>query len=94
MPNRTLCSVLEEMRKCNETRNYAYLLSLIEEAQSLGNRMEASLYDKKEVTSYSEKRHELRKECKELKKEVDALKKEKAELKGEEPKIERDWELE
>lgn len=93
MPNRTLCSVLEEMRKCNETRNYTYLLGLIEEAQSLGNRMEAALGDKQDVAHYSDKRHELRKECKELKKEVDALKKEKAELKGEEPKVERDWDL-
>ena len=34
--NRTLCSVLEEMRKCYETRNFAVLPGLIEEAQTYG----------------------------------------------------------
>lgn len=43
--NRTLCDVLEEMRKCYETRNFGYLPGLIEEAQSMGNRMEAKLGD-------------------------------------------------
>jgi len=43
--NRTLCDVLEEMRKCHETRNYSYLSGLIEEVQSMGNRMEAALSD-------------------------------------------------
>jgi len=40
---RTLCNVLEEMRTCGKTRNYANLDSLIEEAQSMANRMEAKL---------------------------------------------------
>jgi hypothetical protein len=43
--NRTLCSVLQEMRKCYETRNFAILPGLIEEAQTYGNRMEAKLAD-------------------------------------------------
>ena len=43
--NRTLCSVLEEMRKCYETRNFGLLPGLIEEAQTYGNRMEAKLSD-------------------------------------------------
>jgi len=45
--NRTLCSVLDEMRKCYETRNFAPLHGLIEEAQTYGNRMEAKLSDVK-----------------------------------------------
>ena len=40
---RTLCAVLDEMREAVKTLNFAYISGLIEEAQSLGNRMEASL---------------------------------------------------
>ena len=68
-PNRTLCDVLAEMRKANDTRNYSYLLGLVEEAQNLGNRMEAALGDKKDVKRWSEERVTLRKEIKELRKE-------------------------
>jgi len=45
MPNRFVCDVLKEMRKCNETRNFSYLPGLIEEAQTMVNRMEARLED-------------------------------------------------
>lgn len=45
-PNRYICDVFDEMRKCNETRNYSYLLGLIEEAQTMVNRMETRLSDK------------------------------------------------
>lgn len=76
-PNRTLCAVLEEMRKLNETRNYAALLSLIEEAQMLGNRMEAKLFDVKD-------RESLIEDISKLKKELKALRKEKKELSNEE----------
>lgn len=76
-PNRTLCAVLEEMRKLNETRNYAALLSLIEEAQMLGNRMEAKLFDVKDSESLIE-------DISKLKKELKALRKEKKELSNEE----------
>lgn len=62
MPNRTLCDVLREMRKCTETLNFSYLPSLIEEAQFMGNRMEASLYDKYDY-------NRLKKDLKELKEE-------------------------
>jgi len=76
MPNRTLCSVLEAMRKCYETRNFSYLPGLIEEAQDMGNRMESTLYDKEDIENYQLQRSKLRKEVKELRRE-------KAELKGE-----------
>ena len=42
-PYRTLCDVLDEMRSTYKTRNFASLLGLIEEAQMMGNRMEAKL---------------------------------------------------
>lgn len=72
MPNRTLCNVLEEMRKCYETRNFSGIMGLIEEAQSMGNRMEASLYDKHDMLAVQKKIKELKKERDELKKELAA----------------------
>jgi len=75
MPNRTMCSVLEEMRALNKTRNYGPLAGLIEEVQSMGNRMEAGLYDGNDL-KYDRKRHE------ELKEEIKELKAEKKKLGG------------
>ena len=60
---RTMCDVLEDMRKCNEHRNYTNLSYLIEEAQSMANAMETSLGNKK---SY----HKL---CKTLRKKLNEL---------------------
>ena len=31
--SRTVCDVLHEIRKCDETKNYSYLLGLVEEIQ-------------------------------------------------------------
>lgn len=64
--NRVMCDVLEEMRKCHETRNYGYLSGLIEEAQSMANRMEAGLSDKYDF-------QKLNVLIKERKKEIKAL---------------------
>lgn len=74
MPNRTLCAVLEEMRKSYETRNFSYLPGLIEEAQTMGNRIEASLWDQHDVK-------DLREERKELEEVIEKLKSKKKELK-------------
>lgn len=60
MPNRTLCAVLEEMRATYKTRNFASLLGLIEEAQSMGNRMESSLYDQKSIKAMEKKYRKLK----------------------------------
>jgi hypothetical protein len=65
--NRTLCSVLEEMRTCYETRNFAQLPGLIEEAQTYGNRMEAKLYDVKDYQRMKERYRELKAETEKLK---------------------------
>lgn len=54
------------MRKCHETRNYSYLLGLIEEVQSMGSRMEAALWDQKDFTGLQKKLSKLNKEIKEL----------------------------
>ena len=73
MINRTICDTLEEMRKCYETRNFSYILGLIEEAQTLANRMEAKLYDAREIkhlremiSELEEKKDSLRKQIKKL----------------------------
>ena len=57
--NRTICGVLEEMRSCNETKNYSYLLGLIEEAQSMANKMESKIDLIKDF-------EELKEQCKNL----------------------------
>ncbi len=64
--NRTVCTVLEEMRKCFDTLNFAPVKGLIEEVQMLANRMESALSEKKDV-------EELHKERKKLLEEVRAL---------------------
>lgn len=75
--NRTLCDVLDEMRKLHESRNYSSMLGLIEEAQSMANRMEAKLNDVKDCDR-------LRKDIKKLRDEIKVLedKKEKLEEKN------------
>lgn len=74
IPNRTLCGVLEEMRKSYETRNFSYLLGLIEEAQMMGNRMEAGLWDQNDLESAREEVKRLNKTIEKLKKERESLK--------------------
>ena len=74
LPNRTLCQVLDEMRMLDKTRNYAMLLSLVEEVQMMGNRMESALWDQKDINSLQEKITNLKTEIKQLKKHRDKLK--------------------
>lgn len=71
--NRTLCDVLKDMRKCDETKNYAPLLSLIEEVQIMGNRMEAGLNDKNDYKDLKAAYKKLRKEYKKLKAKKEEL---------------------
>lgn len=73
-PNRTICDVLKEMRACCKTLNFSSLIGLIEEAQSMGNRMEAALEDKRDVKTFQEERSKLIKELKELDKKITAAK--------------------
>lgn len=61
-----MCDVLREMRTLHETRNYAPLLGLIEEAQIMANRMEAALYDNKDTEHAREIVAKLKKEIKQL----------------------------
>jgi len=75
MPHRYVCDVLEEMRKCNKTRNYAVLPALIEEAQTLVNRMESALGEKSDLESWHEKAKEEEKEYKRLLKKSNKMRK-------------------
>ena len=68
-----MCDVLEEMRECTKTLNFSYLLGLIEEAQSLGNRMEAKLYDIKDYERLRDDIKDLKKKKKKLEEKVEKL---------------------
>ena len=68
--NRTLCDVLDAMRKCYETHNYGPLLALIEEAQIHGNAMEAALYDQKNLKEHKEELKDLKEQLRELEAEI------------------------
>jgi len=76
MPNRYVCDVLSEMRTMHKTRNYSGLMGLIEEAQTLVNRMEAALSDKKGYQHWHEKSKKEQANYKELVKEANKLRKE------------------
>jgi len=73
MPNRLLCTVLDEMRECVKTLNFSYLSGLIEESQSLANRMEAHLYDIKDLNRLHKDIKALKKKKKKLKEEVEEV---------------------
>ena len=64
--HRVMCDVLEEMRVCCKTLNFGHLLGLIEEVQSLGNRMEAGLEQKGDIESIDKEWTKKKKELKDL----------------------------
>ena len=68
--NRTICGVFEEMRSCNETKNYSYLLGLIEEAQSMANKMESKIDLIKDFEEMKDKYKELEERKNDLKKDI------------------------
>ena len=66
MPSRYVCTVLEEMRTCIKTLNFALFPSLIEEVQIMANRMEEKLYTIKDFEHLEQQIKELKKEKKKL----------------------------
>lgn len=70
MPNRYLCTVLDEMRTCCKTSNFSYLMGLIEEAQVMGERMEAALYDKNDLNRARKEHEKLRESLKAREREI------------------------
>lgn len=79
-PTRYICSVLNEMRECCKTLNFSYLGGLIEEAQTLANRMEAKLEESRDIRNAEERKEELQKELDALRKEIKERKAELEEL--------------
>ena len=77
MPNRYVCDVLEEMRKLNESRNYGSLLGMVEEVQTLVNRMEAALGEQKDYQRWHEKAKKEKDEYKKLLAKSNKLRKKK-----------------
>ena len=73
MVNRYLCSVLDEMRECTKTLNFSYLLGLIEEAQTLGSRMEAKLFEIKDFEHLHKDIAKLKKQKKKLEDKIEEL---------------------
>lgn len=82
--HRNLCDVLREMRQCVKTLNFSPLQSLIEEAQMLGNRMEAALENQKDLQKLDTETALARRSYKNLQREYEALKAKLATLKPDE----------
>lgn len=70
--SRTLCNVLEEIRECDKTRNFSYLLGLVEEAQVMANRMEAKIEQINDYEDLKERYKDLEVRKKRLKDEIEA----------------------
>ncbi len=68
--NRYVCEVLEEMRTCTKTLNFAVIPSLIEEVQTMANRMEMALSDMKDLETLKDDIHEKKEELKVLEKKI------------------------
>lgn len=81
--HRYLCDVLDDMRKCVKTLNFSPLEGLIEEAQIMGNRMEAALSQQKDLLKLADAYSQARKEHNALVDEIEKLKSELKELKPE-----------
>ena len=74
--NRHVCDVLEEMRTCTKTLNFALIPSLVEEAQTMVNRMEMALADMRDLKYLKEEIVKNKKKYKKLKKKVEKLEEE------------------
>ena len=64
--NRYACDVLSEMRKCYKTYNFGCMCGLIEELQTMVNRMEAHLEDAKDAEYMQKANSRQRKENQKL----------------------------
>ena len=78
--DRTMCDVLEEMRQASKSKNYSYIDGLVEEVQSMGNRMEAGLARYGSMVQAESKVAELKSELKEVSADIARLRIEKAEF--------------
>lgn len=74
-PHRYLCSILDEMRELDKTKNYSGLLGLIEEAQIAANRMESGLDEYKDLKKLKEEMSKLKKDYNDLYQKTESLEK-------------------
>jgi hypothetical protein len=72
--NRYVCQVLEEMRTCTKTLNFALIPSLVEEVQTMVNRMEMALGDLKDLQELKNEISAKNKELKKINKELEEKK--------------------
>lgn len=72
--NRLLCDVLSDMRKCVESSNFSPMSGLIEEAQIMGNRMEAALSEQSDLLKLNIEYSKAKKAYNNLKTEYDKIK--------------------
>jgi len=79
--NRWLCDVVDEMRQCLKTLRFDIMPGLVEEVQSIGNRMEAAIRDEKEFDTLKDEIHDLKIQKRRLERQVKNLEDVKEELK-------------
>jgi uncharacterized protein Yka (UPF0111/DUF47 family) len=75
--NRYVCDVLDEMRTSVKTLNFAMIPSLIEEVQTMANRMEMALSDLKDLKLLKEDIVDKKEELEALKAQIKNLEKKK-----------------
>ena len=75
--NRYVCDVLDEMRTSVKTLNFAMIPSLIEEVQTMANRMEMALSDLKDLKLLKEDIVDKKEELESLKDQIKNLEKKK-----------------
>lgn len=73
--NRYICDVLEEMRTSVKTLNFAMIPSLIEEVQTMANRMEMALSDMKDLKVLKEEIVDKKEEYETLKDKIRKIEK-------------------
>jgi wobble nucleotide-excising tRNase len=73
--NRYICDVLEEMRTSVKTLNFAMIPSLIEEVQTMANRMEMALSDMKDLKGLKEEIVDKKEEYETLKDKIRKIEK-------------------
>ena len=66
---RYLCDILIDLRKCYKTRNFSYMMGLLEELQYRAYRMEQAMDLSSEIEYMEKQRIRLKKEIKELREE-------------------------
>lgn len=77
--NRTICDCLNEMRELTKTLNFSPILGLVEEIQTMANRMEARLDENKQIEGGYKVKKQLKEEIKLLEIKLKNLKQEETE---------------